>query len=98
MMAPGKSWAQYGKDFYDWLIQQLWRNDPVGDLAAELRRDNVPPPEDYDKFRAYILHRAGGGQAYDEWLDYAWQAEPQGSRESPVVTGPQRAQEAYGQQ
>lgn len=78
-MIQEKSYASYGKDFYDWLLQQQGRNDPVGELAAALRRNNVPPPEDYDPFRNYTLHRSGGRQAFGEWLDRDRQAEPRDS-------------------
>lgn len=64
-----------GKDFYAWVLWQQGRPDAVGDLAAELRRTNAPPPQEYDPFRAYILRQRGGRQAYSEWLEYAWQAE-----------------------
>jgi hypothetical protein len=74
-MTQGKSFDQYGRDFHAWLLWQHERADPVGDLAAALRRNKVPPPQDYDKFRTYILQQPGGRQAYSEWSDYAWQAD-----------------------
>ena len=74
-MARTRCYASDGKDFYDWLLSQQGRADPVGELAAELRRSNMTPPEDYDPFGTYILQQRGGRQAYSEWLDYAWQAD-----------------------
>jgi hypothetical protein len=67
---------EYGKHFYDWLLRQADRADSVGDLAAELRRSNMAPPENYDAFRSHVLEQRGGRQAYSEWLDHAWQGGP----------------------
>jgi len=63
--------ASYDEEFYYWLIAQEGRADPVGDLAAELRRTSVPLLEN---FRTHVRELRGGRQAYCEWLDYAWQA------------------------
>lgn len=51
---PYQSFDSYGRDFYDWLLSQPGRPDLVGELAAELRRSDAPPPQEYEPFRTYI--------------------------------------------
>ncbi len=31
------------QDFYDWLVKQAKRNDPIGDLAGDVRGDSSFP-------------------------------------------------------
>jgi hypothetical protein len=61
----------YDREFYEWLIAQDGRADPVGKLARWLRQCSVPAPLEDFRFNAREL--PGGHQAVSEWLDYAWQ-------------------------
>lgn len=64
-------------DFLEWLQQQRWRRDAIGDLARDTRRDAGWPPSgkvSRAKLRAYLEHRdaipaaiAALDAAWDEW-------------------------------
>jgi hypothetical protein len=61
-------------EFVDWLKQQTWRRDPIGDLARDTRRDaGWPPPGKVSraKLRAY-LERHDAIPAAIAALDAAW--------------------------
>jgi hypothetical protein len=64
-------------EFVDWLKQQKWRRDAIGDLARDTRRDpGWPPPGKVSraKLRAHLESRdaipaalAALDAAWDEW-------------------------------
>jgi len=62
--------------FYDWLIQQVGRDDHVADLARDAREDARFPRSEqrYDALQRYLLSRNACGEAqtalakaYREW-------------------------------
>ena len=64
-------------DFVEWLGQQTWRRDAIGDLARDTRRDRGWPPSgkvSRARLRAYLEQHdaipeaiAALDTAWDEW-------------------------------
>lgn len=62
------------KTFYRWVIENCTgRDDPVGDLAYDMKRDsdNYPKRKSYEDQKSY-LYRRGGSLVVDAFEE-AWQ-------------------------
>jgi uncharacterized protein YozE (UPF0346 family) len=60
--------------FFRWLMRQIERNDPIGDLAKDLVRDSAYPEDcnDLAELRSYLAHRTLTADvlvAFDEACD-----------------------------
>ena len=63
------------KTFYTWLIKQENRNDPVGDLATDINRDENLPKKKNKKSLLDHLYNSGACfdciDAFEEaWIEY----------------------------
>ena len=62
--------------FYEWLIEQRRRNDPVGDLSRDFRRDqDLPANKSYQHLLSHLwdVHACDGAidamrRARREWI------------------------------
>jgi uncharacterized protein YozE (UPF0346 family) len=61
------------RSFYEWLMKQVDRNDPVGDLARDAKSDNQFPVS-ATHFGRVLGHLAamGAGQPAKQALQEAW--------------------------
>lgn len=60
--------------FYDWLMNQTERDDPIGDLANDAQGDQTAPKDaTVEQWRAYLVHHPGAcwqaRQALDEAIE-----------------------------
>jgi uncharacterized protein YozE (UPF0346 family) len=60
-------------NFHNWLISQSDRNDPVGDLALDVKRDDCAPKGDasHDEWMAHLIHMHASRECILSF-DQAW--------------------------
>lgn len=51
--------------FTDWLDRQADRDDPIGDLASDVRRDKKAPKGDAEALRTHMTFRGASSEALD---------------------------------
>ena len=74
--------------FKAWLLQQIKRDDQVGNLARTVQKDRTwPPTQDMPKLRQY-LKKSGSGEKDLPALDQAYsEYQKQGNRLRPSGIG-----------
>ena len=58
--------------FYDWLMNQTERDDPIGDLANDAQNDKSAPVRgSVNRWRSYLAHHPTAGWKAREALEEA---------------------------
>lgn len=59
--------------FYSWLLSQVGRNDPVGDLASDVKSDREAPNDNAGKetWLSHLRHKRACREAIDAFKE-AW--------------------------
>ena len=54
----------HNSGFYEWLITQTDRDDPIGDLASDMKRDQDVPTTEDDR-EIWALHLQKRNESYE---------------------------------